>query len=398
MKTKPGLIIIRIVVSIALLAGLVLGGRRLILRKRAALAKAPKFEMKARPVETIAAVRGNLRESHDYLAVIEPVQTTNVSPQVTAVVKRVLHQEGDVVKKGEVLATLEDRQISDGIAIVQAQIEQARAEDAANQATLESLRKTSAYWRNEMTRDADLARKETISQAEAQASAEKYNEARGRERNADQRSLVIKQQVLALQRKIDELKTTQTYYTLKSPFDGVVSGKFADNGDLAVPGKALFTVEDRSAIKLSFDVPQTDLPAIKEGLAATFTFNRQEYQTAISRIYPTLNRARMLRAEATLAPADVANLSLGAYVTLSVAFSTHQNAILVPLGALIENGQSDTHLFRVENGVLQRRPIKVLGTACDTAAVEGVQPGDRIVVNSFLGWTRLSTGMKVETN
>ncbi len=60
------------------------------------------------------------------------------------------------------------------------------------------------------------------------------------------------------------------YCTIRSPFDGLVSHRMVDPGDLASPGKSLMVVEDRSRLKLCFDVPQQDLPQVREGLAVTY--------------------------------------------------------------------------------------------------------------------------------
>ena len=396
MKNIKRLIYLRIIVAVILLVGVIAGGRKLVLRKKAILMKSPKFELNAKPVETVPAVQGDLKEGHDYLALIEPLQSANISAQVTGVILSVHKDEGDVVSTGDLLAALDDRQVRDNIAIIEAQMEQARAEEAVNIATLESFHNSSQYWAVESKRDESLAEKETIPRSTAQATAEKYNEARGRELSTEKKILSIQKQVLALQRKVDELKTTLAYYLLKSPFDGVVSAKLVDEGDLALPGKILFTVEDRSALKLSFDLPQTDLPAFKEGLSALFSFNNKEYTTSVTLLFPKLNRARMLHAEAAISESDAADLPLGAYVTLSVEFTRIEKAVLIPVGAVVESRHYGSHVFTVHEGTLSRRPVTVLGSACETAAVEGIKAGEEVVIHSFLGWARLADGMKVE--
>lgn len=396
MKKIKRNVVIRIIVALVAVAVLIVVGRKLVMNKRAALAAAPEFKLNAKPVETALAVKGSLEEEHEYLAEIEPFQTADISARVMATVVKVWRQEGDVVKAGEDLALLDDRLVRDGIAVVEAQIAQAQAEDAANTATLESLRKTSAYWLNEKTRDDKLADSGTITRAQAQASAEKYNEAMGKQRNADKRSLVIKQQIQMYERKIDELKTNLAYYTLLSPFDGIVSAKLVAEGDLAAPGKPLFMLEDRSTVKLAFDVPQGDLPVVKAGVEAVFEYGGKSFRTTISRIYPKLNRARMLRAEALLTKDAAAAVPLGAYVTLAVQFTLHKDAVLIPTSAIVEvRGQR--LVYTISDGILRGCEIKLLGAACETAAVEGVEAGDEVVVSSFLGWARLADGMKVES-
>ena len=396
MKKVKQVIVIRVVIAVVIGAALVFAGVKLIKNKQAALEQSPKFKLNSRPVETVVAVSGTLREGHDYLALVEPIQTAEVSARVTAVISKVLHEEGDYVKAGDPLAMLEDKQISDSVAIVEAQISQAHAEDEANNATLISLKKTTAYWLNEKTRDSQLAAKQAIPESQAQASEEKYNAAKGKEQNTVKRSLVIKQQIVALERRIDELKTMKAYYTITSPFSGVVSAKLVDDGDLATPGKVLFTVEDKSSIKLTFDVPQVDLPHFKKGIAATFTFDNKKYDSIVSRVYPKINSARMIRAEAVLSKGEGATLPLGAYVTLSATFVTHSDNIIVPDSAIFSHKGKGEAVYTVKDGALYRTSVKVLGRARENAAVEGVNVGDVVVVNSFLGWAQLTDGMKVE--
>ncbi len=397
MKESKKILIRSIVILVICIIAFLLVARILIKKKEAALAKAPKFELNAKPIKMEMAVTGNLEEQNKYLAVIEPLQTANVSSRVTALVKKIFYSEGDFVKKGETLLLLENRQVLDSISIIEAQVAQAEAELAANVITLKSSRKTSEYWLTEMNRDKKLSSQGAIAKSQNDASTEKFNEVKGKEQNIEQRSLVIKQQIIALQYKINELKTTLNYYTLRSPFDGVISDKLVDIGELASLGKSLFTIEDKSNIKIVFDIPQSDLSTIKKGSQIKFTFGNKNYETILTKMYPKLNRARMLRAEAFLSKESSTNLILGAYVSVLVTCNKYENVTILPLNAIIEGKKDAKGVFIVENDLLAYRSIKVLGRNHDIVAVEGVKSGEEVVVNSFLTWSNLSNGMKVET-
>ncbi|MHA1555129.1 MAG: hypothetical protein ACTSU0_12070, partial [Alphaproteobacteria bacterium] len=77
-------------------------------------------------------------------------------------------------------------------------------------------------------------------------------------------------------------------------------------------------------------------------------------------------------------------------------FRRREQVPLIPVAALIEGDLKTPHVFVVKDGQLQARKVRVLGTACELAAVEGVEVGEQVGVNSFLGWARLADGMKVE--
>jgi len=371
------------------------GGRKLMMNKKAALAKSPKFQINAKPLDLTTAKRGDLKEGFQYLAVVAPWQTSNISARVTARVDKVLHREGDMVKKGEVLATLDIRQVNDSIAVVQAQIQQTKAQKAAVKATLVSLKQSVTYWKTEKNRNDKLAKKGAASQSKALASNDKFNEFTGKVLNTENQAIAIKQQTLTLQRRADELKTTLEYYTLKSPFDGVISERLMDVGDLASPGKPIFTVEDRSATRLIFSVPQSDIPLIKKEGAVSFDYQDQHFEALINRVYPKLNKARMLRVEAVLNGKNKKELPLGAYLNIYVTATHHTDVILIPVQALIKS-HDQSEVCIVEKGILHRRTVKVLGTTCDTAAVDGIKKGEKVLLTSFLGWAHLVEGMKVE--
>jgi RND family efflux transporter MFP subunit len=388
--------VVRVAVLVVVIALLTAAGRKLLSRKRQALAQSPRFELAASLVHVVSAYRGDLDEGHDYLAVTEPVRTASVSARITAAIEQVHVQEGAPVAEGDVLVTLDSRQFRDGLASMDAEIAQAKAELAANDANVASLKESSLYWERERERDRKLAEGETIPRAQAEATAEKANEARGRLTTAEQKSLALEQRVRALQRKADELRTTLTYCTIVSPFDGVVTVKQVDPGDLAAPGKTLLVVEDRSSVKLAFDVPQSDLPAFRAGLPASFAVNGSVQRARVTRVYPSLSRARMVRAEIMLSGAETESLTLGAYIDVTVVFRRCEQATLIPVDAVVNGSRESVHAFVVCGGVLDARPVRVLGRACEVVAVEGIEPGEQVVVNSFLGWARLSDGMKVE--
>jgi RND family efflux transporter MFP subunit len=387
---------IRILVVVVLLAALVAGGRALILRKKQSFAQAPKYKAPATRVDTATAFLGDLPESHEYLAVIEPVKQAAVTARVTATVESVAVDEGDSVTPGKTIITLDHRQIDAQRASVEAQIKQIQADLEGSRGTVASLRESLDYWQRETDRDKQLVQKETIPGVQAEATAEKKNQVEGNLVAARQKSNALTQQIASLRAKAEELDTTRSYCVIESPFAGVITSRNVDPGDQAAPGKALLIVQDVGTVMVTFDVPQTDLPAVKPGLELSFQVNGEERAARITRLYPALNSARMLRAEVVLSEAQSSGLTLGQYLTATVVFQRREGVPLIPVAALIEGGLDNPRVFVLKDGQLEAREVNVLGTACEQAAVEGVEPGEKIVVNSFLGWARLSDGMNVE--
>jgi hypothetical protein len=131
-------------------------------------------------------------------------------------------------------------------------------------------------------------------------------------------------------------------------------------------------------VKLALDVPQNDLPAFRTGLSVSFTVDGKPRTATVSRLYPSLSRARLVRAEVALEGVDAADLSLGTSVDVSVVFRRQENATLVPVDALAENGRAEMRVFVVRDGVLEARQVTVLGVSCEAAAVSGVAAGKAV--------------------
>ena len=387
---------IRVFLLLLLVVALVAGGVFLVKRKKAAQARAPRYGLRPIPVEAATARKGDLLIKQDYLAVVEPFQEANLSARVTATVKQVLCDEGVRVKAGQKLVVLDDREIRNAIDSMESEIEKALAELAGNQATVQSLQESWAYWKREAQRDKTLADKGDIAPSQAEATADKANTLRGRLQAARQRSASLRSAIKSLRARKAELETRLGYYVIKSPFAGVVKKCAVDPGDMAGPGKLLVVVQSQGQLKLAFDIPQQDLPRVREGQPVVFRVGTAWRKASLSHTYPSLNQARMLRAEVYLSPQQAAGLSLGQYLPLSVVVKTIRDGILLPRSCLIEGPHHYTYVFIIEGDHLVPRPVKVIAMSGDTMALRGLKAGERAVTNTFLGWARLSAANRVE--
>jgi RND family efflux transporter MFP subunit len=348
---KKSVRILIILVVVAVIAG---GGIMLVKHKKQMLAQAPRYGMLPTPVRVASARVGDLQKTRDYLAVVEPIRSANISARLTATVEKVRYDEHEPVKAGDVLVVLDSREIEENVA---------------------TMVKTSAYWEREARRDKMLAEKGAIPGAQAEGTSDKANEAGGR---------------------LAAAKTQLSYCMIRSPFDGLVSRRMVDPGDLAAPGKRLMVIEDRDKLKLSFDIPQQDLQQVREGLEVIYSVAGKDRTAVLSHLFPSLSAARMLRAEVYLEGADMDGLSPGAYVPLRVLLGNNKDITLVPAASLVESPDRKPHVFIVRDGRLVARPVSIMDSSGDEVAIEGVQAGEQVVMSTFLGWAQLASGQMVE--
>jgi len=144
--------IIRITAFLLCVAALLAGAALLVHRKKALLGGAPRYGLAPTPVHVVAARRGSLEITRTYLSIVEPVRTATLSARLTSPIESVETDEGKTVRAGEPLIKLDDREISYSIEVVKAQIAQARAELAANEATVAALTDSTAFWKREAQR------------------------------------------------------------------------------------------------------------------------------------------------------------------------------------------------------------------------------------------------------
>ncbi|OQY04176.1 MAG: hypothetical protein B6I25_07310 [Planctomycetales bacterium 4572_13] len=370
------------ILVLIILTAIVLFAVLLIQRKKHKLAGAPKYGMRPVPVRVITSRFGSLATKIDYLAVFEPVQTANVSARLTTVVDKLLCDEGYTVKAGDTLIELDGREIKNDIAQAQSELE-------ANKATVTSLENSDKYWNREAQRDKTLADKGDIPGAAAEATADKASEFEGKLDAAKHKSA-------ALEHLIGSLETKLSYCTIKSPYNGLVTQRLVDPGDLATPAQKLLVIEDRSQLKLTFDIPQQDLAKVQEGLSVRFISNGKTQKAELTHMYPSLDKARMLRAEVFLSGNQIDSLTCGQYLAVSVLLNEIKDAVILPASCLIEGPEHSHYVFVVKDGILTHHKVKVLVSSGDKVAVEGIGPNEQVVTNTFLGWATLSSGEKVE--
>jgi RND family efflux transporter MFP subunit len=387
---------VRFGLSLLVLLALLAGGFLLVQNKRQELARAPKYGHDPRPVTIAEAEKGDLRITRDYLAVVEPQVEADIAPRVRAEVEEVRVDEGDRVSPGDVLLRLDAAETKHRLEEVRARIREARAELAGNRATIRALEESWQFWRSERERARSLAEKNSLSVSEAENIAQKAAEVRGNLVSAREQSTAIQSRIRSLEQQQKAVEAQLGYYSLKSPMSGVVAERRVDPGDLASASQVLLRVQSANRLRLAFDVPQQDLPRVQQGQRCLFNLAGRQRSAPISLMHPSLNKARMMRAEVRLRDGTGQGLKPGAYLSLTVVLDTLRGVTLVPRSSLIPSPDGQKHVFAVEKGQLEPRPVEVLGASGGRIAVAGIDPGVRLVENTFLGWARLSSGEKVE--
>jgi membrane fusion protein, multidrug efflux system len=190
-------------------------------------------------VTVVEAQAATYRGSRRYVATIEPWVHANVGPQlVAAYVDTVLVRPGAIVKRGDVLATLDCRNTSAGsneVAMRARSLEAKQTALAKESARVSSLLKGGFVSPN----DVDQKEAETAS---------------------------MEAQLLATRAKLQSTSLEVNDCVLRAPFDGEVALRMMDPGAFVRPGQSIVSLVDRSTVRIAADVPEGDFEAVSTGV------------------------------------------------------------------------------------------------------------------------------------
>jgi RND family efflux transporter MFP subunit len=188
---------------------------------------------------------------------------------------------------------------------------------------------------------------------------------------------------------VAEARAMLTYIEVRAPFQGVVTRKWADVGDLAAPGKPLVELEDPTALQLDADVPEALASRIQLGtqMGISASEDGEELVGTVSEIAPAVDPAsRTFRVKLDLKPG--ANARSGQFARLRVPRG-ETDGLQVPASAVVRRGQMEI-IFVAENGIARLRLVRTgrpIGK--DVEVVSGLEEGESVVTE---GAARLIDG------
>jgi RND family efflux transporter MFP subunit len=190
-----------------------------------------------------------------------------------------------------------------------------------------------------------------------------------------------------------EAQAMVAYVEVRSPFDGAVTRKWVDVGDLAAPGKPLVDIEDPSALQLEADVPEAIASRIqpKASMAIRVDALTNELTGIVAEIAPAADpTTRTFRVKLDL-PNNPALMS-GQFARLLVS-KGESNSLGVPASAVLQRGQMEL-VFVVENQHARLHLVKTGRHVGDEIEIlSGLEAGDSVVVE---GASQLSDGQPVQ--
>ncbi len=297
------------------------------------------------PVATVQPWHGKAIEAVYATGLVEAVDTARVGTTVEGRIVALLVDEGDHVRRGEVMARLDDREarqrVSDAAArLALAEQEQQRSEELMKR----GVRAPQAEQRTREERDRAAA-----------------NLAMARTRLSD--------------------------FTILSPLDGIVMTRPVKVGETMAANAVLFTVASPARLRIAADVDERDIPLVRMGAPVAIhadAFPQEVFAAHVTNIRGQGDTAtRTYHVEAEL-PRDT-KLMMGMTVDVNIVVAERPDALLVPSTAVrhapAKGGlPGAAYVFRVQDGVARRTPVMLGAEGPETTEIRAGLPDHATVI------------------
>jgi multidrug efflux pump subunit AcrA (membrane-fusion protein) len=364
-------------------------------------------------VQTTPAQRATISQSVSTEAVVFPVEQATVAPKITSTVKRFLVQRGARVKKGQLLAELENADLSATAEASKGDYDLAEANYAMTvgaglpqqiqKAELDAVSAKAAFEAQERIYESrkDLLRQGAIPRRDLEAAVVALAQARSQNEQAQK-------QLADLQRlgKEQELKSARgskesaegkfrnaaallSYSLIKSPIDGVVTDRPLYEGDLATANQPILTVMNLSLLIGKAHIPQAEAAQLQVGNPAELTIAGldEPVKGRVSLVSPALDPgSTTVEVWVEVRKPDPA-LRPGMTVAISMTAKTATDAIVVPAAAVFRSEEAgDYVLVAGSDGKAHQKKVQVGIRNKDSAQIlSGINAGDPVITTGGYG-------------
>jgi len=354
-------------------------------------------EVKNKVIKTAITMATVIQQPFIYEAVgtVQARTSSTLSSKIMGAVKTINVREGDFIKKGDLLVMIDDRQVS-------AQLQ--KAEAALAEAIKAEISAKSA--RDAAKAGAKLAgatyKRYIQLMEEESASKQEFDEVQARFRQTEASLTQTEAMVEAANQRVQQAEAVATAAqvgkkdaSVRAPYDGKVTAKMVDEGDLAAPGTPFLALEKEGVYCVAMELPEKHIQSIrlKQKIKIRIpSIQNRSFEGFIGRIDPSADpKSRTFRIRVAL-PEDK-NIRSGIFARVEIPVG-ETGMLLIPSTAVVHEGQL-TGIYLVDSHQFAHFRLIRIGRAFgDTVeVVSGLKDGTRYVVDPP---PDLMDGVKVE--
>jgi RND family efflux transporter MFP subunit len=320
-----------------------------------------------RNVSVLTVERAEVPDLLEAVGTVRAAETSQLASQMMGNIVEIRAHEGDRVRRGQVLAVIDDAQ-------ARAAVDHATAAETAAEQEVAASDSDLALAQTTLTRYQNLYDKKSVSPQE-------FDEVKARYQAALARHDMKRAGQAQAKATLAQACTSFSYTRILAPFDGVVTERKADPGMLASPGLPIFTVEGLGHYRLEATVNENDLRYVRTGEQVPIVVDALEtskLEGKVAQIVPAADPgSRSFLAKIDL-PAD-ARLRSGLFGRAQFSRGK-RSSLLIPQTAVLERGQLQGVYVLDLNKIASLRYV-TLGktTGAEVEVLAGLQEGERVV-------------------
>jgi RND family efflux transporter MFP subunit len=347
-----------------------------------------------RPVKAALVTQMPMEQAVTVTGTLAAQDQATVSAKVPGRIKTIGVDLGTIVRKGQLVAQIEQQDYQLRLTQAEAALAQARArvglppEGRDEKIELEStgaVRQARALLdqaKQNLDRSNTLIAQGVISRSQLDAVEAEYKVALSRYQDAIEE--IRNRQALIVQRRSElEIARQQlTDTTIYAPFDGVVQEKRASIGEYLAAGAPIVNIVQMDPLRLRAEVPEREARNVRQGLEVRVTVegDAQVYMGRIARISPTLaaqNRILVVEAEVR----NNGKLRPGSFARAEIVANEKALAAAVPTNSIVSFAGIDK-VITIQDGKALEKPITTGRRAGDwTEIISGINVGEAVIIN-----------------
>jgi HlyD family secretion protein len=364
-------------------------------------------------VQVTAVTQTTIRRIVGGDGVLFPRDQASVMPKIASAVQKFYVNRGDLVKQGQLLAELENRDLVAGAAEAQGAVQQAESNLRSTsgaaipesvvkaQTDVDAARQTAEAAKTVLDSRGALFKEGALAKRQVDEAQVAYAQANAQLRSAQEHLRVLQavgtgEQIKGATAQVDSAKAHQqtleaqvSYSRIFSPIGGVIADRPLYAGEMASPTTPLLTVIDVSSVVARVNVPQAEASAIKVGQPATISMvdAKEAVQGKVTVVSPATDANSTTVQIWVQVENPGGRLKPGSSVHVDVVTEEIKNAMVVPKAAILpgEGGgtavlaidsESVAHLRSVDIGIREGDKVQLLN---------GVRPGESVVIVGGLG-------------
>ena len=318
------------------------------------------LDIKPEEVESYYTTSGTLKAN----------TVSEVSSRIMGTVTSIEVTESDKVSQGQLLLTIDDRDIQNKVKATQN-----RNKELSK--ALEAARENKKLLNITYERYNNLYNEKAVS-------GQEMDEVATKKRLADIRYEQAQAALEVGRANLEELRINLDYTKIKSPVNGIITGKYVEIGNTAVPGNPLLKIEDNSSFKLEVMVDEKHQNKLHVGMPVSVKIDTldKNVEASVSEVVPAVDpntRTFLIK----IGIKNVEDLKSGSYAKASIP-SGKKHAIMVPEKAVVKKGQLEGVYIVNTEGIVNYRLVRLGAKSGQQVEIlSGLKSGDKIIIDGL---------------